>query len=617
MPRTINEMLLRQTRLRPEAPALRTRTRGQWVTRSWAEWSEAAHAIAAALTDLGVRRGDRVGLLAGSRREWAEICMGIQHAGAAVLPLHPQCTAAELGRTLKHASCGVLFVEDALQAEKVFDPRAGGAGEALRSVVFLDAWSRLDRPDERGRLEVRLDDAVPRAQRSRLTSLAELLGAGRALLDREGAAIHKRAESVEPTDLAALLYTSGTTGEPRGVPLSHGNFAWECEGVEDQLGLGVLDQQLLVLPLAHVFAQLLLVSAVRAGCCTAFARSPLTALEDAKELEPTYLGAVPRVFSRVRAGVERRLELESPLRRRAAEAAFRVGLSYSDALTSGAGPSSWLKMQHRAADVAVLESVRHSFGRKLRFALSGGAPLSAELARWFHACGVLVLEGYGLTETTGATHVNRPGHFRFGSVGLPVPGVETQLAPDGEVLVRGGNVLQGYFGDASGEVGLDAQGWLHTGDLGRVDAEGFLFLTGRKKDVLITTSGKKVAPAGIENALRAQPWIGDAVLLGDGRSFLAALLVLDEDAVAEHARRVGHPVSAAALARDPGVLGQIARSVAAVNAELEPWQRIQRYEVLERPFSVEQGELTASLKVRRAAVCAKHEDAIERLYTTR
>jgi long-chain acyl-CoA synthetase len=615
MTNTIVAMLRRQVTGNGDRPALETRVGGHWIARSFREWEESALCVAAALADLGVSHGDRVAILSNTRREWAEVDLGIVCAGAVVVPIYQQTTSEGVAYVLRDSGSVVLFAEDPLQVEKLFAAGSKEERRSLRRVIYFDGRRRFDRPDPKGRLEVRLDDVVPREERAQVMAYSELLEAGRRLLDREESEIRARGDRVAPEDLATIVYTSGTTGRSKGVMLTHANFTAETNAVREVFGLTSTDRQLLLLPLAHIFAKALLVSSLRVGFSTAFASSAHAALDEMREVEPTFFGAVPRVFEKVHAGVIQKIQNESPLRRRVAERAIDVGRRVSELRRSGSTVGPLLAAQHRAADLAVLERIRHVFGKNLRFAISGAAPLSREVAEFFHACDVLILEGYGLTETTAATHINRPDAFKFGTVGQPIDGVEVKLASDGEVLVRGPNVMRGYrnLPDDTREV-LDDERWFHTGDIGAIDSDGFLSITDRKKDLIVTAGGKNVAPQPIERQLELHSLVSRAVVLGDRRPYLVALLTLDSEAVGRWAERESLTRAERPWSEHPRVASELDALVRKVNAGLENFAQIKRWAILPRDLEVEAGELTPTLKVRRRAIEQRFQDRIESLY---
>ncbi len=524
-------------------------------------------------------------IFAQTREEWAIADLAIALAGAVSVPVYPTLTAEQVGHVLVDSGARAAFVEGAEQRDVVL---AESRADLVRIVVF---------------------DAAAVGGDPRVVSLGEL---GR---PERAADVAAREAQVRPGDLATIIYTSGTSGQAKGVMLTHGALAHEIEALGSVLPLTARDEQLLFLPLAHVLGRVLLLAALEVGYATAFARSLAHVLDDLAEVEPTFFASVPRLYEKIHAVAVDNASSEGPVKERLYRWAIRVGAERSAAARSGGWVGPRLAVAHRYADQLVLSKVRARFGRRLRFAISGGAPLARELAEWFHACGVLVLEGYGLTETCAATHVNRPGAFRFGTVGQPVPGVEVAIAADGEVLLRGPTIMRGYFGqpDATADA-LDAQGYLHSGDIGRVDADGFLAITDRKKDMIVTAGGKNVAPQNLEAMLQKSPWIEQAVILGDGRKHLVALIALDVAAATRWAREHGRPDDLASLSHDPELRALVEIDVDAVNRKLAKFEAIKRFAILDRELTIEGGELTPTHKVRRKVVEARWASLLDSLY---
>jgi long-chain acyl-CoA synthetase len=481
---TVVSMFCRQARASAARVALRSKRGGRWVDTSWAEWQARSRAVARALLDAGVAPGDRVAIAAGTREESVIADVAILLVGAVTVPMYPTLGPEDAAHILRDSGARVAFVDDATVAERLF--------------------ANLP-PDARPPLVVAFD-ARPGAAHS----LPALEAAGRARLADAAASdeFDARGASVSPDDLATLLYTSGTSGRPKGVMLTHSAFEHEVRSLGATFGIGPTDEQLLFLPLAHVFGRVLVVAQIRIGFTSSFAESPLRALDDMAEVNPTFFASVPRLFERVHELTVERARREGPVKERLFRWALHVGAEVSRARRAGRRLDLALAAQHRYADKIVLSRIRAQFGSRLRVAISGAAPLASELAEWFHAAGVLVLEAYGLTETTAGATANRVDKFRFGSVGAPLEGVEVRIADDGEILLRGGNVTPGYWNDplATAEA-IDADGWLHTGDVGVLGPDGLLEITDRKKDILVTAGGRNVAPQKIERMLRESPWI--------------------------------------------------------------------------------------------------------------
>jgi long-chain acyl-CoA synthetase len=626
---TILGLFLEQVRLGSHRAALRERLLGRWVTTTWGVWCERSTAIAAALIDGGLAPGDRVAVLSGTRQAWFEVDMAVLMARGITVPIYPTLTAEQAAHIVADSGASVVFAEEPIQAEKLLgagarsaiwgsegDPQGGSAPRGVGRVVLFDVRSVLDAPDPQGRRAHDLPD-VAAACPCPVESLDALEARGRALLQGAGAraALEARSAAGEAGDVATIMYTSGTSGPPRGVMLTNDNFLFEVMALEGVMRLGPQDEQVLFLPLAHVFGRMLEVAQLRAGFVTSFSSSPAQAMDDMLELNPTFFATVPRFFEVVREAARRAQESGGELRRRAAAWAVGVGLDVSRRRRHGDDVPLALLAQHRYADKHVLSKVRGRFGARFRFAISGGAPLARELGEWFHAHGVSVLEGYGLTETTSATHLNAPERFSFGSVGAALPGVEVRLADDGEILVRGRGVMKGYFGrpEATAEA-IDGEGFLHTGDVGEVLPDGSLRITDRKKDIIVTSGGKSIAPQNIEAMLRRSPLISQAVVYGDNRRHLVALLTLDRAAICRWAKEHDRPEELASLAQDAAVRALLQGEVDRVNQGLARFEGVRGFAVLDRELSVERGELTPTAKIRRRAVHEAHRALFEALY---
>ncbi len=378
------------------------------------------------------------------------------------------------------------------------------------------------------------------------------------------------------------------------------------------------DEQLLFLPMAHIFAKVVIATQIRLGFVTSFAESVAKVTDNAVEVNPTFMACVPRMYEKIYAGAHEKIEKEGAIKRKIFDWAVDTGRRYSRArLAKGAKESTdgLLGMQHRYAQKLVLSKIRARFGSRLRVAISGGAPLAKELAEWFDGAGVPILEAYGLTEVTGGSHINRLGSQRFGTVGPALPGVEVKIAPDGEVLIRGGNVMRGYWkhDDATREV-IDAEGWFHTGDIGVVDADGFLTITDRKKDIIVTAGGKNVAPQNIENLLKQSSWISQAMVHGDKRAYLVALVTLNVEPLARFAAETGRPNDPEKLAILDDVKKRVQVEIDQVNSGLSSYESIKKFAIVAKDFTIDGGELTPTLKVKRKVVTERNRALIDSLY---
>lgn len=611
MNETLLSIFAEQVERSPRRTALRYRSGGIWRRLTWREWRDRARELASALCAYGIEPGDRVAILSHTRIRWVEADLGILHAAAATVPIYPTLLPDMVGAIVRDSGARVVVVEDPVQLGKLVHPDAGPLPDVERVLVF-DRVSRLERPDAIGRLDVGIGDILNGDRRFAVDTFEEALELGRARLEEKPNELDERAAGVGPETLAAVYYTSGTSGEPKGVRLTHDNFVFETGELRDLMPVGPSDEQLLFLPLAHIVAKLTVMLQLRVGFVTSFAASMEQAADDCAEVRPTFIVGVPRVFEKIQEAVLEIGERGGDVQKRVFAWALAVGRRVSELRRMGGEPGALLSLQQRSAERLVFSRVKESLGGRIRFMLSGAAPLAEETAEFFHALDLLILEGYGLTETTGASTLNLPHRYRFGTVGVPLPNLSVRLAEDGEILIKGRSVTPGYWHDDPDAFTPD--GYLRTGDVGSIDDHGFLTITDRKKDLIITAGGKNVAPQRIEQRLELDPFIRRAVVLGDRRKFLVALLVLESDAIRRWARENQLGGDLGALSRHPKVRALVGTEVERVNAKLATFETIKRFEILDRDLSLESGELTPTGKVKRGVVMRRRADLVDTLY---
>ncbi len=578
-----------------ERPAQMFKREGTWQTLTWRQVGEIVEEVALGLLALGRAKGDAVGILSASRAEWVQADMAIFSAGCVTVPIYPTYPPDLVAYVVTDAQVRTLFVEDPAQLAKVLEARP--KMESLQQVVVI-AGQPAAAADG-----VYAWEALRRLGREQRPSL-------RPLLDR-------RLEETRPEDVATIVYTSGTTGPPKGVVQTHANHMAALRASAQTTPTTEGWVHLLFLPLAHSFGRLESFLGPFQGLLTAFAESLDKVGDNLREVRPHFICSVPRVFEKVYARILAGVEAGSPLKKRIFHWALGVGRQVSRLQQARRPVPPLLRLQHRLAHRLVFSKLHAALGGRLQWAVSGGAPLSREIAEFFHAAGILVLEGYGLTETCPVLTFNRPENFRFGSVGQALPGIELKIAPDGEILARGPNIAtRGYYKqpEATREV-FDPDGWFHTGDIGRLDEDGFLYITDRKKDLIITAGGMNIAPQNIENLLKADPFISQVMVYGDRRPYPVALVTLNPDELAKLAREHGLPTDdPAALVKHPRVVERVGRTVEEKNAQLPSYARIKRFAVLPGDFAQETGELTPTLKVKRKVVTDKYRAVLEELY---
>jgi long-chain acyl-CoA synthetase len=595
--RSVFEMFQHRVASTPDSEAMSGRRDGQWHAMTWRETERRVRAVAGGLLSLGFQKGERGAILATSRPEWVIADLGILAAAGATSTIYTSNTADESAYILEDSGARVCFVENAEQDAKLREVR-----ERLGGVVQL----------------IQIDGEPAEAGGWTIT-LAELERRGEAWNAANPGRLDEVAASVGPDDLATLIYTSGTTGKPKGVMLTHDNWIFEAQAIED-LGLfGPTDKQLLFLPLAHSFAKVLEVVFIRTGVPTAIDGVVDDLVANLAVVRPTVMAGVPRVFEKVYNRVVTGAREGGGLKYKIFQWALGVGGRVSKLRQQGGQPSGVLAFQHRLADKLVYSKLKARLGGRLRFLISGGAPLSRAIAEFFHSCDILILEAYGLTETSAGSTGNRPESYKFGTVGLPLQGVEVRIAEDGEILLRGRHIMRGYYNlpEATAEA-LEPDGWFHTGDVGLVDAEGFVTITDRKKDILVTAGGKNIAPQNIEGQLKAScPYISQAVMLGDRRPFCVALITINEETTGKWAAEHGIQYKDYAdLATRPEVKQLIRDAVEAVNTRLASYERIKDFHLLDHDLSQATGELTPKMSVKRKVVEQRHQEVLEKFYGT-
>lgn len=576
------------------APAEMVKRQGQWRTLGWSEVGEAVRELALGLLALGLRPGRSVALLCTSRAEWVQADLAILSIGAVTVPIYSTYTPELIAHILRDSDATAIIVENPGQLEKVLEAQA--AAKPLEHIIVMEGYE--------GQAPAALRwEALRRLGRDHAGRLKNVLA--------------ERVASLRPEDVATIVYTSGTTGPPKGVVQTHANHMAGLAAVAQVTQVRAGEVHLLFLPLAHSFARLEAFMGIYVGLTTAFAESLDTVADNLREVRPHFFCSVPRLFEKVYAKILAGVEAGSPVKRKVFSWALDVGRQVSRLRQARQPIARALGLKYRLAHRLVFARLHQALGGRLRFAVSGGAPLSGEIAEFFHAADILILEGYGLTETCPVLTFNRIDRFKFGSVGQAIPGVELKIAADGEILARGPNVAtRGYLNqpEATAEAfGLD--GWFHTGDIGRLDEEGFLYITDRKKDLIVTAGGANVAPQNIENLLKSDPLVSQAMVYGDRRPYPVALITLNPAETTRFAREHGLlVVDHGELTRHPAVVERVRRIVEAKNAALPSYARIKRFDVLPVDFTEAGGELTPTQKVKRKVVAERYGDVIESLY---
>ena len=576
-------------------PAQQLKQPKGWKTLTWREVGEAVREIASGLVALGRRPGEAIAILSTSRAEWVQADFAIFSVGGVTIPIYPSYPPDLIQYIVNDAGVKTLIAEDPTQLAKVLEVEAAMPG--LEQIVIIHGYEG-------------------REPSPRIFTWEALRRLGRDQVDALKTELASRVDGSKSDDVATIVYTSGTTGPPKGVVQSHGNHLSALESAAQTNSIAEGEVHLLFLPLAHSFARLESFIGVHRGLCTAFAESIDKLRENLPEARPHFICSVPRVFEKVYAGAMARAEGGSPAKRKIFQWALGVGKEVSRLKQAKRPVPGALAFKYRLAEKLVFSKMQAALGGRLRFAVSGGAPLSREIAEFFHAAGILILEGYGLTETCPVLTNNHEDDYKFGSVGKPMPGVEVKIAADGEILGRGGNIAQGYFKkpEATREVFLD-DGWFATGDIGRFDEDGFLFITDRKKDLIVTAGGMNIAPQNIENLLKGDPFISQVMVHGDRRPYPVALITLNPEELAKFAREQGIMASdPSVLVSHPKIVERVQRTVDHKNSELQSYAKIKKFAILPEDFTVENGALTPTLKVKRKVIGERHQAILDALY---
>ncbi len=596
---TIVSRFLGQARLRPSAPAYHVRRSDGWTAVTWGAYVAEVRRAARALIALGVgARADGSGsqscvcILGFNKPEWAILDLAAMAVGAAPAGIYTTCSPSEVAYIVGHTEATLVLVENAEQWKKLESQR--DKLPALKHVVTM-----------RG-AEVIADPMV--------MPWEAFLEAGNDVSEAE---VDARVHALKPGGLATLIYTSGTTGPPKGVMLTHENLAWTARSAVDMTGLQPSDTSLSYLPLSHIAEQTFTISGpATAGSQVYFAESIERVAPNLQEVQPTVVFGVPRIWEKFYAAVSGKLAEATGLKAKLVGYARKTGLEVSERENGGGEVSGWLGLRRAFFQKKVYGPLREKLGLgRARLCVSGAAPISADVIRFFASLGIVIHEVYGQSEDTGPTTFNLPGQTRFGSVGRAIPGLDLKIAEDGEILARGPNVFPGYYKDPEATSHALIEGWLHSGDLGRVDADGYLFITGRKKDIIITAGGKNIAPKNIEGALKDCPLVGEAVVIGDRRKYLTVLVSLDLEQAAAFAAE--HGVQVDEVHRHPEAQARVAAQVELVNRELARVEQVKKFTIVPRAFSIEGGELTPTLKVKRSIVHRNYSVHIEEMYAER
>ncbi|MGE0710757.1 MAG: long-chain fatty acid--CoA ligase [Planctomycetota bacterium] len=601
---TINHLFVQRAETTPDTVALRRKIDGKWEDVTWGGYFDAARKVGLGLRALGLERGQAVALLSNTRAEWAFCDLGILGVGGVTVPIYQSNLPDEVEYILLDSDTRFLILEDLDQWKKVHD--------RLEKLEGIKHFVIMDSSDTK---HTKAADA-PIPSGPRVIAFDELLEKGEA---EDAGAFKESARQATPDDRVTFIYTSGTTGNPKGVVLTHKNAMGECDALDDGIDISPQDITLAFLPLAHVFARALHWTQLKVGYVTAFAEAIDKVVDNMGEIRPTFFAAVPRIFEKIHQAVIGKVNATPGFKKTYALWALQGALDSvrleNDGSSAGLGNALRTTLGGPALN-QLRAGLQQRTGGRIKFFISGGAPLSREIAYFLKAMGFTILEGYGLTETTAATHINRPEACKLGTVGKVVKGVECRIAPDGEILLKGTVIMEGYYKNPEATAEAIKDGWFHTGDIGVIDPEGFLRITDRKKDLIITAAGKNIAPQNVENHIKTHPLISQIAMFGDKKKFCVALITLDEPAVRKALETAGQtpPASLEELSKHPHVRKLIEQAMDEKNKDLPSYETIKYFEVLPCDFVVGE-ELTPTLKVKRKKVLEKYGHLVDALYT--
>ncbi len=590
MPDTLSRMFLHFTAAYPKNDMLMSKAGGAYRPISTADFALAVKEISLGLKSLGLRPGDKLVLLSENRPEWIMVDYAALCAGGVTVPVYTSLTPEQIRYIIQDSEATIVVCSTKEMWSKI---------EAVREDLPKVAHAVL------------IEGDPPRG----VLALEEIKSRGQALEAAEPGLFGRTAEAVGPDDLASIIYTSGTTGIPKGVMLSHANFVSNIKALDSIVEFVHTDRILSFLPLSHVLERMTTFSFLFKGASIAYAESVETVAENLLEIRPTIMISVPRLFDKIYGKVMDNVLGESPFKRRIFFWALKVGKMYGSKKIRKEPVSLWLRFRRALAGKLVFSKIVEKTGGRVRFFVSGGAPLSKDVAEFFYALGIVILEGYGLTETSPVLSVNTFEAMRFGTVGQAVPGVEIKIAEDGEILARGPNVMRGYYRNEAETQEAFTDGWFRTGDIGFIDSDGFLTITDRKKDLIVTAGGKNVAPQPIENSARTSPYIQNIVVVGGNRKFISALVVPDFERIEAYAEALGlQTESRSDLVGRAEIKDLLLDEIGRANPHLAPYEQVKKIAVLDRDFDQEAGEVTPTLKVKRTIVEEKFRDMIDSFY---